>query len=317
VNLAVDEINNNGGVNGRMIKLYIEDDRTDPKQAVSAFRKLVDVDRVDGVIGGMFDFAVQPVFPIAESTQTPIISPTNFRIEGGFELNDYSYVMYPDFSKVIRELKGYLAKTGSQKLAVIHFNSVFGKEIAKTLGSVMAEMGKGPIIDESYNQIGGNDFKTTILKLKGRGVDTVFLDMVDVDPVNFLSRSRELGFSPNVISYEAIRDSFASVDADRSLLEGVVILNWEYGPEDFVKKYQERYEIDPVKSADKSYAAIYVLVQAIANTSSHDAVSPFIATNEFATPYGIISFNRDHAVETTPVRIDIIKDGQLTTYSTE
>ncbi|MBI4087006.1 ABC transporter substrate-binding protein [Candidatus Kaiserbacteria bacterium] len=309
--IAVDEINRNGGISGRTVTLVIEDDRTDPKAAISAFKKLTDVDKVDAVVGGIFDFATIPLLPLADSAKVAFLAPTEMRIEGGLIPSEHSFVMMPDFSKVIRELKTYLAQNETKKLAVVHFKSVFGTQIATTLSEVMGELGRGPIVDESYNAIGANDFRTTVAKLKQQEVDTVFLDMVDIDPVTFLSRARELDYHPQVISYYGFTDSFAAQDRDKSLLEGAVILDWESSSPRFSELYEKRYDTPAVHSAEKSYMGIYVVANAVAATEKREEVAAYLASHSFETPSGTVTFNADHAVDSTTVKINVVKDGKL------
>lgn len=309
--LAVDEINANGGIDGRAVELVVEDDQTKPDKAISAFRKLTDIDRVDGVVGGTFDFATAPLFPVADAANVAFISPANMRIPGGLEPSGNNFVLMPDFSKVVRELKPYLETHQTGKLGVVHFKSVFGTQIATTLSEVMNELGRGPIVDESYVAIGDNDFRTTVIKLKQQGVETVFLDMVDVDPVNFLTAARDLDYHPTVISYYGIIDSFSKPGTDRSLLENVVILDWESSSEKFSKLYQERYGSPPVHSAEKGYVSVYVMAEAIAKAGSRENVALYLSSNSFKTPSGTFNFNQDHAVDSTPVRMQVVRNGQL------
>ncbi|MEK7136246.1 MAG: ABC transporter substrate-binding protein, partial [Patescibacteria group bacterium] len=310
--LAEEEINNNGGIDGRPVEITIEDDVTDPTKAVTAFNKLVDVDKVEGVIGSLWDFTTQPLMPLALSKKIALISPTNFRIAGSFDLNDYSFVMLSDFSKVVATLEGYLKDSKAEKVAVVHYNSGFGAEIAKTLNTVMVGLGKPAVLDESYNTLGGNDFRTTVLKLKTAGVDTVFIDALDIDTLNFLQRSKELGYTPTIITHVLILDALQNADVDKTLLEGVVVLNWETSSADFEKVFTKKYGIGPAKSADKVYDTVYVLAEAIAKAESTDQVATYLETTEFKTINGKISFTTDHASANTPVKVQVIKNGVLT-----
>ena len=72
--LAAEEINANGGINGKHIELIIEDDATDGKKSAAAFTKLVTVDNVDAVIGGTFDFNYNAIAPLAEQYETVLIT---------------------------------------------------------------------------------------------------------------------------------------------------------------------------------------------------------------------------------------------------
>lgn len=312
--LAVEEINANGGIDGRQVELVAEDDQTKPEKALSAFRKLTSVDRVDAVIGGNFDFTTAPLFPVADAEQIAFISPGNLRIPGGLEPSGQSFVLMPDFAKVVRETRTYLEAHETKKIAVVHFKSAFGTQIATTIGEVSNELGRGPIVDEAYTAIGKNDFRTTVATLKDQGVDTVFLDMVDVDPVNFLTAARNIDYHPTVISYYGIIDSFSRPGADKSLLEGVVVLDWESSSERFSRLYQERYGVPSVHSAEKSYMAVYVMAEAIAKAESRDKVASYLASNSFKTPSGPVSFNMDHAVDSTPVRIVVVENGKLVPF---
>ena len=308
IELAVKTINDAGGINGRPVQVTIEDDHTDGKDAVSAFNKLRSVNGVQGIIGGVFDFTAQPLIPLALNSKLPFISGSNFRIAGGFDLNDQSFVMLTDFNKTIRKIEPYIASSSIKKLAVIHFKSTFGGEIAKTLDGVMKDLGKGGIVDEPYAQIGNNDFKTTIITLKKQRVDAVFLDMVGNDPLNFLRQAKQLGFAPTIMSYNGALDAFAN-ETDKSLLNNVVILNWEITTPEFSNMFTKAYGVEATKSADKYFDAVYVMAQGIANSADPSDVSAYIAKNSFMTPNGTISFTADHAVKDTNVQVQVMENG--------
>lgn len=310
--LAAAEINAAGGIDGREVKIIYEDDQTDPKAAVSAFTKLTSIDKANAVIGGLWDFVAQPMLPLAINSKTTLITPTQFRIEGGFEFNEQSFTMLTDFSKVIRGVTSYLKRDDVKKIAVVHFKSTFGSEIAKTIAQVTKEIGKGEIIDEPFTAFNTNDFKTTIAKLKQQGVDTIFLDMVDRDTVNFLTRSKELGFAPKVITYAGSYDGFTATN--RSLLEGITVLNWEKSSPAFVSRYHARFNADPAKSANRSYDAVYVLAEAIAKTDKNADVASYIESHKFTTANGQIEFLPTHQVSTTPVELNTYKNGKLVPF---
>ncbi|HEY0908390.1 MAG TPA: ABC transporter substrate-binding protein [Candidatus Paceibacterota bacterium] len=306
--LAAKEINSKGGMKGRTVEIVFGDDKTDPKSAVSAFNKLSSVDGVDAYVGGLWDFMAQPLLPLALSSKTAFISPSQFRIEGAFDLNEQSFVMLTDFDKVISSLRPFLEKSDVKKIAVVHFASGFGREIAETIDSISQDLGKGKIIDEQYAAIGTNDFKTTIAKLKAANVDTVFLDMVDIDPITFLKRSKEMGFAPKFITYNGALDSFKQTDMQ--LAEGVFILDWEFAGPRFDKLYQDTYGRIASKSVSKAYDAVYILAEAIANTNSREDVAAYVESHSFETMNGTIRFLPTHAVETTDVLLKVVRAGK-------
>jgi len=298
--MAVEEINASGGVDGHLVELYVEDDHTVPKDAVSAWRKLVDVNDVDAIIGGLFDFVAQPLIPLSEDDQITFISPINFTIEGSFQMNDYSFVLYPEFSKVIRELSSVIAEREIEQLGIIRFQSDFGLEIEKVLGQITNSLEMNSLVSETYAQIGGVDFRTPILKMMAQHVDVVFLDMLDFDIVSFLTRSDELGYKPVVMGYTTVRDVLLNHDLDEDLTEGMIMLDWEIASDSFVKKFENRYAKKPRRGNNKAYDAVYVLAEAIA---SGDKVNEYVENSSFETINGSFKFTENHSIESTPVKV--------------
>lgn len=308
VDLAVKQINSNGGMDGRPVEVVTEDDHTDSKAALSAYQKLVSVDYVDGVIGGVFDFSATPLLPLAHQDQIAFISPQNFRMPGGLETNDQSFVMMTDFSQVLQQLKVYVAANGAKKIATVHFTSAWGNEVARNMDLISQSLGHGPAINESYPTLGNNDFKTTIAKLKAAGVDAVFIDMFGTDTASFLARAKEQGFAPKIMTYNGAIDG---VDDKDGILNGIIVLNWELAGPQFTKLFKDAYGIAPQKSAEKWFDAVYAMANGIANSSSTAAVASYIASHTVTTPNSTVSFTANHTAANIPVEIDVVKDGQL------
>ena len=113
---------------------------------------------------------------------------------------------------------------------------------------------------------------------------------------------------------EDIIDALSNSSTDKKLLEGVVILQWGASSPEFNKLYKDKFGADSVKSADKSYDAVYLLAEAIANSPDQASVAAYIEDNEFETVNGKIKFTKDHAAESSLVRVEVIKNGQLTSW---
>ncbi len=313
--LAVEEINAKVGVDGRKVELYIEDDQTDPKSAVSAYRKLVDVNKVEAVVGGIFDFTAQPIFPLAEKDKVTFISPVNFVIDGSFEMNPYSFVMYPRFDQVVRELDSVIASKNIKTLGMIRFESGFGESIQNTLKSIMQKQ-NGQFVAETYKAIGGSDFRTNILKLtdsalKGNKLDAVFLDMLDFDIVKYLGDSKNLGFKKQIIGYTTLRDVLKNDKVNKADLEGAIMLDWEIPSAEFSRTFEAKYGEVPRRGANKSYDAVYVLAEAIARSEGKENIPKYIESNRFSTKGGAFSFGQNRAVTDTSVKVFQVKSGQL------
>ncbi len=309
IKLAVEEINQNGGIDGRLVELYIEDDQTTPQTAISAYQKLNSINHADAIVGGLFDFTAQPLFPIAEQNKKVFISPVNFQIDNSFEMNKYSFVMYPKFSKVISELDSVIKDKNVKHLGMIRYKSSFGESIQSTLSQIMQN--KGELTVETYSTIGSSDFRTNILKLKDKNLDSVFLDMLDFDIVKYISIAESLQFKPQVIAYTTLRDVFNNPKVDKSKLEGAIMIDWEVPSDEFIKRFESKYGEKPRRGANKSYDAVYVLAEAIAKANTEDGVATYLEKNSFTTVNGKTAFDESHAVENTPINIYQIVNGEM------
>ncbi len=309
--MAVDEINTRGGVNGRLVELSIEDDATDPKTSLSAYRKLVDVNNVSAVIGGIFDFTLQPLIPITEQNQITLVSPVNFAIDETLEMNSYSFVMYPKFDEVISELESVIRDRNIQHLGMIRFESGFSKSIQTTLETIMKKVNSTPLITETYLGIGTSDFRTNVLKIKDEEMDAVFLDMLDFDIIKYLSIAKNLGFTKPIIGYTTLRDVVNNKELDKADLEGALMIDWEIPSDEFSKAFFAKYGEMPRRGANKSYDSIYMLAEAIAHTSDKKDVPAYIETHSFETLNGRFEITSEHTVAKTPVKIFEVRNGVL------
>jgi branched-chain amino acid transport system substrate-binding protein len=312
--LAVAEINENGGMEGRKVELYIEDDKTAPQDALSAYRKLVDIDHVDAVVGGLFDFTAQPLFPLAQNEKVTFVSPVNFAIEDSFVLNDYIFVMYPTFESVVRQLKDSIDKKGVKQMSMLRFQSDFSAEIEETIEEVLTELNKPALITETYPEIGNSSFRTPIVKLKEKNPDAIFLDMLDFDISRYLVEAKNLGFTPQLFAYTTLRDVLDKGETDPALLEGAIMLDWEIPSDDFTKRFEAKYSEKPRRGADKSYDAVYMLAEAIAHADSAEEVPEYIEEHTFKTPNATFSFTDDHAGTDLEVKVWEVKDGKLVEF---
>ena len=316
MDLAVEEINNKGGINGRKVELVVEDDRTDPKGSVSAYQKLVHTDNVDAVIGGIFDFTAQPLLPLAQQDKIAFVSPINFVIKGAMEMNPYTFVLYPNFDTVVGQLQSVIIDDKNiHRLGMIRYNSAFGESIEHSLSSFIAswhDAESNPLfVAEKYNAIGSSDFRTNITKLKDKNLDAVFLDMLDFDIVKYLTESKALGFNKKIIAYTTLRDVLQKKDVDFSGLEGAIMLDWEVPSANFENAFKAKYKELPRRGADKSYDAIYMLAEAIANSSNKSEVPAYIENHSFNTANGSFKLGPDHAVADIAVKVFEVYSGKL------
>lgn len=311
--LAVEEINSKGGINGRVVELISENDQTDPKIAVGLYKKVTSVNGADAIIGSNFDFVVNALFEEAKKNNTIVVAPMAPRIAGAIDTSSNSFTMLSDFSEIVNTLDGYLTNTPYTKMAVIHYSSAFGTEITKTINNIAEKNGKEAVIEEMYSEFGIGDWTPYILKMKKDGVDLVFVDMVGTDFLNFATQAERLGLEAQLVTHMDVREGLKDAGKDISSLEGTVVLNWDVLGDNasFNRKFTEKYGREADHFAAQAYAAVYVLANAVSHAESKAEIPQILENGTFETPIGAISFTENHTSE-TKVAVQIIKDGKLT-----
>ncbi|HLC32818.1 MAG TPA: ABC transporter substrate-binding protein [Candidatus Nanoarchaeia archaeon] len=294
MDLAVEQVNAQGGINGKHVEVIYEDDGTDGAKATTAFQKLVNANGVSAVVGGTWDFNYNAIAPLAQEYKTVLLTPENPKTKA-LLVNNYTFVMIPPLGEITKSLKGYISENKFKKIAVVHFVSPYGEEIAQALKETAQKVGAEFVLDETYTQIGGNDFLTTATKVKSSGADVVFIDMVGGDITNFIKRLQDNNVNITILGHGGIKDAAADKDTPKGLLNEVVYFDYNKPTsQEFITLYKDKYGKEPQRSADRSYDSVMILAEALKNTE-REKLNEYIASHEFTTINGKLSFRNNVA----------------------
>jgi branched-chain amino acid transport system substrate-binding protein len=194
--LRVDEINEQGGVNGRKLRLLVEDSGYDPKKAVLAAQKLVNQDKIfimAGHIGTAQNNAAMPVqfeknvinfFPLSASRE--MYEPLN-RLK-------YSFAT-PYYDQVRAALPKLVKDKGAKKVCVLYQDDDFGLEVLRGGESGLKTMGMEYAEKTSYKR-GATDFSSQVARLKAAGCEVVVMGTIIRETIGTIAEARKTGFSP-------------------------------------------------------------------------------------------------------------------------
>jgi branched-chain amino acid transport system substrate-binding protein len=169
IEIQVSQINAQGGIGGRTVKVNYQDDANDPKLAVSNLQRFISLDRVPAVIGSAGSNCTKAMVPIANSTGTVIISPTSSQEDlsqsGPFFFRTCPSDAYQ--SKVIARL---MRDKGYRKVGVFYVTNSWGVGMKDKFVKEFPAMG-GEVVDVESGDETALDFRTQLAKLKevGRG----------------------------------------------------------------------------------------------------------------------------------------------------
>lgn len=194
VELAVKETNAAGGINGREVKVIYEDGKCNPKDGSSAGNKLINIDKVPVIVGGLCSSETMAIAPIAESAKVVMLSgcSSNPSITNA---GDYIFRDYPSDS-----FQGVYAagvaknKLNAKKAAVVYCLNDWCAGLAKTFKESFEQSGGKVVMEESFN-VDTLDMRTQLTKIKEANPDMIyFLGMTEAS-IAGLKQRKELGIS--------------------------------------------------------------------------------------------------------------------------
>lgn len=198
--MATEEINAAGGINGRKIKLIVEDSGYDPKRAVLASQKLIEKDKIFAMVGPMgsptvlaaqdilFDAGVLQLFPLTAAEFTFKFDPAKPQERLKFN-NILPYVESTRAAvKYMMEAKKYA------KPCIMHQDDEYGKSVLDGFKQELAALKVTPASITSYKR-GASDFSAQIAKMKSDGCDLVVLGTVIRETIGAMGEAKKLGWN--------------------------------------------------------------------------------------------------------------------------
>lgn len=197
--LAADEINEQGGVNGRKIKLIVEDHAYDPKKAVLAAQKLVNQDKIFmmvGHIGTAHNMAAMPIqfeknvinfFPITAARE--MYEPFN-KLKYSFAATYYDQMRYA-VPKLVKE-------KGAKKVCTMYQDDDFGLEILKGGEAGLKTIGMDFAEKTSFKR-GATDFSSQISKMQAGGCDFIVMGTLIRETIGGIATAGKLGYNPTFL----------------------------------------------------------------------------------------------------------------------
>ncbi len=194
--LAVDEINEQGGINGRKIRLIVEDSGYDPKKAVLAAQKLVNQDKIFmmmGHIGTAQNMAAMPVqfeknvinfFPVTAARE--MYEP--------FHKLKYSFAA-TYYDQMRRAVPQMIKDKGVKKVCTIYQDDDFGLEVLRGGEAGLKTLNMEYTEKTSFKR-GSTDFSSQVAKMKAAGCELVVLGTIIRETIGTIGESRKTGFSP-------------------------------------------------------------------------------------------------------------------------
>ena len=308
IELAIEEINAEGGVKGHKIEIIYEDSQGLPTTGVSAFQKLITSNRVPAVIGGLFSSVTLAIAPIANREHVVVLSPTSsapaITKAGDYIFRNCASDIFE--GKIMAEAA---RKTlGLSKVAIIYINNDYGVGIKDVFKKEFTALGGKILAEEAFDQ-GATDFRTQITKVKQANPEAVYI-IGYRELGSLLKQAKELGLNVQFLSTVMFEDPEILKIAGTAA-EGVIYSARAYNPKSkepivkkFVEKYEMKYHKEPDIFAALSYDAVLILAKAM-------EIGGFTADGIKGALYGIRDFQGVAGVTSFDENGDVVKPAVL------
>lgn len=313
--LAMKEINSEGGINGKKLKLVVEDSQCQPQKGVTAIEKLINVDKVDFIIGDICDSVTAAIMPIAEDNRKILITPgsTSPAIS---DAGDYIFRFW--FSE--KDLGGIVAeqayKMGYRNISILYINNAWGIAQKNGVANKFEDFGGDIVYAQAINP-NVADYKTEILKSEEKNPEAYYIGLHPGGLVTSIKQMKELGVEKQIFSHGGLVGSTQVLGLGGDLLEGI-IAPFVFNPsEDFRNKFVDEFGEEPGITADSSYDAVMVLAKIMIKTREENpdtTKNELYKIRDYDGASGTITINEKGDIY-RPLRLMVVKNGKLVLYS--
>ncbi len=266
--IAVDEINADGGINGYQIEFNFQDDEHDAEKSVNAYNTLKDW----GVQVLMGTVTSAPCVAVADKTNADNmfqITPSGSSVECAQNPNVFR-VCFSDPDQGAASATYIAENKLAEKIAVIYDSSdVYSSGIYEKFAAEAANQGLEIVDAEAFTADSNKDFSTQLQKAKDAGADLVFLPIYYTEASLILKQADTMGYAPKFFGCDGMDGILQVENFDTKLAEGLMLLTpfaadaQDELTQKFVTSYKENYGETPIQFAADAYDAIYAIKAAM------------------------------------------------------
>ncbi|WP_027482115.1 ABC transporter substrate-binding protein [Deinococcus pimensis] len=307
--LALDEINRAGGVLGKPLEIEIEDDGSAPAKAVPAFVKLVTVDKVDFMAGGVSSAVTIALSGPAKQYDTFMawIGAAAVPVEDAFADNPYFFHYHPwayyNFEAILDMFKYLKRSKGAKNIAIAYEDGPFGSAGINDTVAAFKKAGFNVVLTEKFKTGSGN-FGPIVSKAKAAKPDIFYWVGYDTDAQPLATEIKQQGLNVGLlygtppswpVGFE--KNSLSDREAGLSLWLSSSPLK---ASRDFVAAYRKKFgNVTEEYFAPLAYVNLMSLAAAVnrAGSTDKDKVAAELAKTNMDTPFGKLTFSKSNKIK--------------------
>lgn len=317
--MAIEEINESGGLLGKKIEPVIEDGASDWPTFAEKAKKLLQKDKVVTIFGGWTSASRKAMLPVVEQNNGLLWYPVQYE---GMESSPNIFYTGATTNQQIVPAVSWLLQNKGKKFFLLGSDYVFPRTANKIIKAQLKAEG-GQLVGEEYTPLGHTDYSTIISKIKDVKPDVVFNTLNGDSNVAFFKQLKDAGITAKdltVMSVSIAEEEIRGIGGD--VLAGHLAV-WNYfqstdTPENkvFVEKYKKKYGKDRVTDdpIEAAYFAVHLWAEAVKKAGSFDVdkVKKAAGGIEYKAPGGTVKIDGETQHTWKIVRIgEIQADGQF------
>jgi branched-chain amino acid transport system substrate-binding protein len=301
IQMAFDEINAAGGLLGKKVRVFVEDDQSKPEEAATAVTKLINQNHVVAMLGEVSSSRSLAAAPICQANRVPMISPssTNPRVT---QVGDYIFrvcFIDPFQAEVGARIAWEILKL--KKVAILSdVRNDYSVGLQTFFRQHYKQLGGEVVAEQSYSE-GDSDFRAQLTQIKSASPEGIYVPGYYTEVATIARQARELGITVPLIGGDGW-DSPRLWEIGGEALNGCYFSN-HYSVDDpspavqkFVADFRKRFNETPDALAALGYDAARILADAMtrAGSTSGDKVRDALAaTKDFQGVTGKITINSE------------------------
>jgi branched-chain amino acid transport system substrate-binding protein len=310
--LAAKEVNAAGGLLGRQVKIITEDSRYDPASAVSALRKLADVDKVLAVFTGFTPLTL-PQLPIAEEKKIIILAPSTEHPD--LTKSKWAVRLTPTADKAGIRIARAAIKQQLKTAAIIAEDNEAIRLTQRAFQSEFEKLGGKVVLAETF-KTQDTDMRGQLTKIRGARPEAVYIIVSSGRPLALiLKQVSEVGLRPKRIFGNHLAEDREVKALGGAMVEGMVYTSLLVDPV-FAQRFRAAYGYDADANVGKHYDATRLLFEAIKRAGSDDPVKvrdAIYSFGEFKGVLGPVKFQGSGEPEMYPM-LKTVKGGNYVTF---
>jgi branched-chain amino acid transport system substrate-binding protein len=281
VDLAVDEINAKGGINGKQVSIESVDDVGKPANGPVVAQKFCDNKSVRAVLGYSFSSVALAAIPVIEQCKLPVVASavTSPQLSGAssFFFRDVvtDAVQGANVGKFVVETAGH------HKIALLHQQDDYGNGLAAAFTKQAKASGATVTSDQAY-QLGTKDFQTQLDKLNRESPDAIFIAGFYPEAVKIAQQARSAGITTPLFGSDGLLSpdliTLGGKDVEGVVLQGAFTPTLKTpAVEAFVAKFNKKFHEDPSSWAALAYDAVNAVAAAAATGTTREQIREGLA----------------------------------------